>query len=98
MIESATARSSPKLGRVTRMPSILALFSRNSLAHTAASFQVEITPWEVSFSVTATTSMPASFSFASICLAALLGQFDRENVAVSHDKAQSCLFHSEFLW
>ena len=65
-IVSAIPRSSPKLGSVTRMPSIFSLFALKSSAHFFASARDSTEPYFVSFGLRATASMPSSFSTASM--------------------------------
>ena len=77
----ATARSSPKFGSVTTIPSISSAWSRNRCAHLAASSSDSTEPYSVSSGPNATTSNPAACRVAIMsrrpCLQSSLGKKPR---------------------
>ena len=71
---SAIARSSPKLGRVTTMPSMRSRLRLNRSAQRLDSSRVSTAPYLLSSGVSATTSMPAVVSTRSISSRPLLAR------------------------
>ena len=68
------ARSSPKLGSVTMIPSIRSRLRLNSSAQRRDSSRVSTAPYLLSSGVSATTSMPAACSTPSISSRPLLAR------------------------
>ena len=94
LTESATARSSPKLGRVTRMPSILSLLSWKSFAHFSASFHVITTPSGVSLGVSDDEVDVFLLQERDHLLAPLLCKLGGKHVPVADDESKGYLPHS----
>ena len=85
---SAMARSSPKLGSVTMMPSIVSRFFLNRSAHRAASARVSTAPNLVSSGPGATTAVAGLLDRRNHFRAAALGQVVREETPISDDHAE----------